>query len=259
MNAEPLFHDLSNAMKSLMDEDFDRYVTNARGQHFECTFSGLTKDDILASKALRKLWWYWYRSVPKTFGSTSRALEFYTWRYEYSGRKLQSLVYRLWRLAQLSDEEVALRVEEIEVLKNRVSSSNIGKLASAIDLLQDAALILGYAKDHFYRQMRVTSIRRVEGESDEELNIRKRAADAHRLLQTIDYPSSQKKQTSTRMFALRRIWPLLSIDVPTLKLLFMTENGTHAHGAAIRSILEMSSPDYKMQTVQIENFLNKQK
>ena len=250
-----LFSDLSDSRFLRANEAFDQFVLSGQSVVFEKPLASLTRQEFHSCEALRKFWLYWYRAVPVTFGGLNNYLDFHTARIESCETKFKNLIDELWKLAQTSNDEVFALIEKMEYQKSCFKASKAGQQANAIEHLRSAAAILGYEKDHFYRQMRVVSIRKLEGETEGELAVRIQATKAYEQHQMINYPKSQKKKTSVKSYALRCIWPLLFIDVKTLKQLFKTEKMVNRHSAALRSILTLASDDYDIKSGQIDDFL----
>lgn len=248
MTRESLFQNLSAPQKENIAREFELSVENAEGEQYEKPFAGLTKDEILASQSLRHFWTYWYCSVPY-YDRREHGLQYWPElsikRSELASQKLNMLTYVLWKIAQVAEDGVGLEVDQINSVKDSLMSTAVGQAAQGVEHLRAAAKCFGLQPDHFIRSVRVSEIRRLEGELENEYEIRKGAVEAHRLMQGLQFVDSDRQPPSLATYALRRIWPMLDIDVPTLKRLFLTEKGAHRHAAALRSILMMSSTDFK--------------
>lgn len=259
MRQKPLLAKLGAAPRTAIEELFEKHVRAAKGKQYLLPLAGVTKKNILKNRYLRTFWVYWYQLVPLP-SSTERGLEKYEGRpakcLEFAADRLDTLIFHLWKLSQMGDNDVTFDIENRQKIEELLNSSGGGRPMRAIESLQDAAINLGYMPDHFIRSVSTNSIRRLEGESAAEYEMRRVAVELYRLTTNSGYLKSGKQEPKLRTHALRRIWPLLDIDLPTLKLLFLTENGSHRHAAALNSILCMASPDFKLDTSTINWTLN---
>lgn len=247
---------LTPMIRQLALREFDRFVAKGNVAQFDKLIGNITRADFQASSTIKKLWNYWYVTLPKS-GSTS-LLNWSEWHpenAEIANSRLKVLIARMYDLAILADEEdVKEYVAKRNNMTNRVLNTQVALTAQGAEHLRLAALCFGFEEDHFVALTQPRTVRRLEGETETQRQIRYNAAELHRELSSLSYAGS-KHEPTMQTNALRALWRCFHASSDDLKQLFKANNGQHRHGAEIRKLLMMISEGYSLDTKRINEIL----
>ncbi len=155
-------------------------------------------------------------------------------------QNLVGLLRALNRVSNTAAGEIQIEVEEAERIYQIVNESQIGAGQRAIVHLFAAAQLLGYEPDHFIRRTRPDQVVRIEGESDEEYEVRRLFILNHRFVDQLRprLPQSKRGKPLTKdTFIVRYLWPRMGVSMAECKLNHETPR------VAISKLIELYDPD----------------
>lgn len=203
--------------------------------------------DVIANNEwIQTLWVFWSEFRDRPVGLESLALHVHVNRPStVAEQHLVELLSILKMVANTSLDDLENEVEKAERIGAIVKDSAIGATQRAIVHLWAAATLLGYEPDHFIRKTKPDQVVRIEGETEDQYEVRRLAVLNQRLIEQLQPKFSKAKIGGKRKgkkmtrdtYIIRSVWPRMGISTEDAKAIHTSPF------AKITELLALYDPD----------------